>query len=168
MLLAAYHELVSFKDDVWFHIFCYAEASPAHTWSETMVDKEWDTYHEAGAHGDNLWNMGREYCESEGEETEFTRWVMGNMNADWINHRPVPTPSAAIRVTVGRPYRNVSEELASCLWVNRSMEEVFPEAYDGVESKAEMAELIEAALGTATDTTMFDGIITLWTVCESQ
>ncbi len=39
-LLAAFHELVKFKDETWFHIFCYAEASPAHDWAEYMSSAE--------------------------------------------------------------------------------------------------------------------------------
>ena len=99
-LLALYHELQRFKDEPWFHQYCYAVASPAHDWGKyaTTVEMDIEVFIETGIGGPDLWSMGFEYCDSQGNETDETRWIREQMSSDWLNYKPVPTPKPEFTV----------------------------------------------------------------------
>ena len=98
-LLAAYQELLKFKDDPWFHTFCYSEASPANSWAEYVTEIGVKAFAETGVTGFDLRNIGWDYCQNQGQETEFTSLVREGMEAGWLNYKPVPTPRPELRVT---------------------------------------------------------------------
>ena len=167
-LLAAFHELVKFKDETWFHIFCYAEASPAHDWAEYMSSAESQTFSETGIGPIHLWLMGTDYCGSEGKETTYTTQVLqDSMKPDWLNYRPIPAPKQEFRVMPNRPYEFMSEKLADCVWHNKAVHHLFQEGIDVSSDASGLAAVIEAALEEATDTKTWDGAILALTLCQS-
>ena len=91
-LLGAYHELLRFKDEPWFHEYCYSQASPARQWARYVNGLgSIDTLVETGISGSDLWSMGWDYCNNEGRETRGTKAKQGFMKAEWLDYRPIPT-----------------------------------------------------------------------------
>lgn len=167
-LLAAFQELVDFKDEVWFHIFCYAEASPAHDWAEYMSSVDLKTFSETGILPGDLWQMGLDYCDNEGKETTYTTQVLRDfIEADWLNYRPVPTPKPEFRVTPSRPYKAMGEKLAECVWQNKAVHYLFQDDVDMSRNASELATVVEAALEGARDTRTWDGAIEALTLCQN-
>ena len=160
-LLSAYHVLLGFKDAVWFHVFCYAPGSPAHSWANAVMDID-GTLGETGVLGADLRSMGMDYCNNEGRETDYTKTARGFMKGDWLAYHPVPAATGALRVT-GRPYQSISTRLAKCLWANPT---VFPEANSQATSESNLAAILEAALDGAPDKKMWDDTLTVMTACE--
>ena len=166
-LLANYYELLRFKDEVWFHIYCYALISPAHEWSNRIAElNDNATLGETGILSGELWSMGLEFCHNEGRETEGVRAMKSNIKATWLDYRPIPTPRPEMQVMADRPYQSLSEMVASCLWSNQAMYDYLPEAYDLSNSEAEMAVALEDALEDAVSKTTYDGLTALWTLCK--
>ena len=167
-LRAAFDELIKIKDAPWFHIHCYSEASPAHEWGKYMSRADTlTTFTETGVMHSDLRQMGLDYCESEGKETNYTQTVFHDyMKPEWVNLRPVPTPNSDIRITVGRPYKAVSERLADCVWGNTEMEDLFREQINQSNSVSDFALVIETALDIAEDKTTWDGAMSLMTICN--
>ena len=102
-LLAAYQELLKFKDEPWFHTFCYGTASPANAWGEYVTKIGVQTFYETGVTGGDLWEMGWDYCQNQGRESDFTKQKRQEMKTRWLNHQPVPTPRSELRVEPDRP-----------------------------------------------------------------
>ena len=102
-LLAAYRELLKFKDEPWFHSFCYGQASPANGWGEYVTEIGAQTFIETGVTGWDLWYIGWDYCQNQGDETDFTKQKLREMEPEWLSHRPVPTPRPELRVAPYRP-----------------------------------------------------------------
>ena len=165
LLRAALQELISIKHETWFHVFCYAQRSPANSWSNHINSLSLSAYHETGIAPGDLWGMGWEYCQNEGRDTDDTRWILKQMKPDWVNHRPVPTPIPELRIDANRPFASVSRDLAECAWNNPYMAEVLGEALTESVTMEEYAFVVEAALDGGTKAT-WDGIITAITICE--
>lgn len=164
-LLAAYQELLFFKDEPWFHAFCYSAASPANSWAESVNGIGLQAFDETGVSGSDLWNMGWDYCQNEGWETEFTTVTREGMNHAWLSHQPVPTPRPELRVTPDRPFEHVGRNVAECIWNNPSMHYLFQETLDTTKDISEFAAIIELAISSG-QTTMDDAIAAL-TLCEA-
>ena len=164
-LLAAYQELLLFKDEPWFHTFCYSAASPANGWAEYVNGIGSQAFDETGVSGSDLWNMGWDYCQNEGGETEFTTVIREGMNPSWLSHQPVPTPKPDLRVKPDRPFEHVGRSVAECIWNNPSMHGLFQETLDTTTDVAEFSAIIELAISSG-QTTMDDAIAAL-TLCEA-
>ena len=147
-LLAAYQELLLFKDEYWFHDFCYSEASPANGWAKSVTLIGLQAFEETGVTGSDLRSMGWDYCQNQGGETEFTTVVRESMNPTWLSHQPVPTPRPKLRVTPDRPYEHVGRNVAECIWNDPSMHEFFQEFLDAANDVAEFAAVIELAISS--------------------
>ena len=161
-LRAALAELVSFKDETWFHVFCFAQ--PWNGWDDHVLAMD-STLAETGISGGDLWSMAADYCFSEGAETDVTRFMWERMDQDWLDIRPIPTPIAALRVDPVRPFADVAAELAECSWNNPAMDELFHDELEYSNSVDELALMFEAALDGGTVTT-WDGAINALTVCK--
>ena len=171
-LLATYHELLRFKDETWFHIYCLAPNGPA---------ANWHAYLDSGAFGDingiidetgivpgDLYGIAVEYCDSAGQETDFTEHILGRMEHDWLNYSPVPPVNPTAQAIVDRPYMQLAEDLAVCIWNNPTMRVEFDEILVDVYSVQEFVLTIEAALEDATTTQAWDGAIATLTTCEAS
>ncbi len=164
-LLAAYQELLLFKNEPWFHDFCYSEASPANEWAESVTLIGIQAFEETGVTGSDLWYMGWDYCQNQGRETEFTKLVRKDMNRAWLSHQPIPTPRPRLRVTPDRPHEHVGRNVAECIWNNPSMHDLFQETLNTTSNMAEFAAVIELAISTG-ETTLDDAIAAL-TLCQA-
>ena len=171
-LRAVFEEMVKFKSEPWFHIFCFAkETSPASGWAEHVqgMESSFELLDETGIHPSHLWSMGVDYCQSEGRETDYTTVIFrDHMKPSWINYRPVLTPKPEYRVTPSRPYRSASEMLGECAWNNPAVSDLLQEAIEISDSAAELAVVIEMALDEATSRTTWDGAIAALTICQSS
>ena len=166
-LLAAYHELQTFKDAVWFHVLCYSANGPANAWAEQIASSDnIGTLSETGILSSDLWSVGLDYCQNDGRETTYTRQVKGYMKDNWLNYRPVPTPKPAMQVTSDHFYERINKELAACLWGNPSMATIFPEAYEAADSEAELATILGAVLYGAESKATIDGALIALTMCK--
>ena len=87
-LLGHYHELLSFKDDPDFHFYCYAGGGPYGAWVERgeVIGEKEDIRLLAttGILSGDLWQMGLDYCENQGQETEYTELLKERMDSDWL------------------------------------------------------------------------------------
>ena len=164
-LLSAYQELLLFKDEPWFHSFCYSVASPANAWAEYVTGIGVQAFDETGVTGSDLWNMGWDYCQNQGGETEFTAVVREGMEPAWLSYQPVPTPRPELRVTPDRPFEQVGRNVAECIWNNPSMHDLFQETLGTTKDVAGFAAIIELAISSG-ETKMDDAIAAL-TLCEA-
>ena len=166
-LLANYHELLRFKDEPWFHILCYSANGPANVWAGRISSLgNIGTLSETGILSSDLWSMGLDYCQNDGQETDYTRQVKGDMKDNWINYRPVPTPKPLMQVTSDHFYERLNRELAACLWGNPSMATIFPEAYEAADSEAELATILGAVLYGAESKATIDGALIALAMCK--
>lgn len=104
-LLAHYHQLLSFKDDPNFHVRCYAVGGPYNDWvkqneelrdrvnNENPADPAFVPY-QIGIYPSHLWQMGLDYCQNEGRETEWTLEIKEMMKAHWVAALPPILPTA--------------------------------------------------------------------------
>ena len=87
-ILVHYHELLSFKDDPDFHFYCYARGGPYSAWVErgkAIKEKEdMGILAITGILSGELWQMGLNYCQNQGQETEHTEWLKERMDSDWL------------------------------------------------------------------------------------
>ena len=85
-LLRLYDRLLDFKDDPEFHLYCYGVGGPYNTWVEEGQALEVDlaTYSQTGIFFEDLWQMGWEYCQHQGQETEVTRAIKALMDREWL------------------------------------------------------------------------------------
>ena len=167
-LRAALQELIRIKDEPWFHIYCFAIASPAYEWAEYMKSaNDITVLSETGVTQGDIVQLGSDYCRNEGRETEYTRMVVKEfMNPDWVNVRPIPTPNANVRIVADRTYQAVSEQLAECVWGNPEAEELFEEYIERSPDMAQFALLHESSLEKAKDTEIWDATMTILAMCE--
>ena len=95
-LLAHYHELLRFKDNPEFHQVCYSRAYRYAEWvdrGKALGERSEASLREhTGIHPTDLWNMGREYCDSQGQETNYTQWLNSQMKPHWLDALPTPQP----------------------------------------------------------------------------
>ena len=86
-LRAAFEELIRIKDENWFHVRCYSVNGPAHQWFEYInamnLDKGIQILNEVGIVPGDLWTMGLEFCENAGAHTDYTNWLLREMEPDW-------------------------------------------------------------------------------------
>ena len=168
-LRAAFQELIRIKDETWFHVFCYARASPANGWAEYVTAKNQELgiemLNETGIVPGDLWTMGWEFCQNGGAHTDFTRLLLSEMEPDWVNLRPVPTPIPAVRIVADRPFARTARELAECAWDNPAMYDLFGDDIATSADVDEFALVIEAAVDSGTETT-WDGVIVSLTLCQ--
>ena len=165
-LLSAYHELVSFKDEPWFHVFCYSNNGPAARWANHVNSIDTNTFLETGIAPGELWGIGFDYCQNEGVATEYIVSTQKQMEPEWVNHRPIPTPNPEFAIP-GRPYKDLSERLGNCIWNNASMWHLFPELMLDADNATELTAVFEAALESATDKETVDGALNALLSCES-
>ena len=167
-LLAVYNELLTFKNEPWFHFYCYAISSPAAGWAEYVEEMRGDQYRnvssETGVLPGEIRQMGFDYCKSQGNETDLTVQFKKNMKKDWLEYRPVPTPRPEFKVAPDRPYQAVSRKLAECIWNTPEMQGDFQDSLDIASDVSELTVLVEATieLGEAT----IDDAIGALTLCE--
>ena len=94
-LLSLYHELLAFKDTEEFQTYCYAVAGPYNDWverGEALDDRSKGKLRvETGIVFVDLWNMGVNYCNNQGAETDFTRWAKQQMQPHWLAAEPTNT-----------------------------------------------------------------------------
>lgn len=98
-LFGLYQELLTFKDNPDFHVYCYSPEQSYYQWVQKIEDINYnlDLYRQTGLNGGDLFILGWEYCQNEGQETEKTREIAKRMNPDWFTVAPwspldVPTP----------------------------------------------------------------------------
>ena len=93
-LRAGYEQLMGFKGESWFRHQCLGTAErKLSRWLSAMEGLRMPTlYDEVGADGNVVWLIATEYCKSGGRETDITRYHRENMDSDWLDMRPVPTP----------------------------------------------------------------------------
>ena len=168
-LRAAFEELIRIKDETWFHVRCYSVNGPAHQWVEYINamnrDKSIQMRNETGIAPGDLWMMGADFCENAGAHTDYTNWLLREMEPDWVNLRPVPTPIPAVRIVADRPFARTARELAECAWDNPAMWDLFGDDIAASASVDEFALVIEGAVETGTETT-WDGVIVSLTLCQ--
>ena len=104
-LLAHYHQLLSFKDNPEFHVYCYAIGGPYNAWAkqneelgdpvnnEDPTDPA-NTYNQVGIFPTHLWQMGLDYCHNQGAETDWTLEIKGMMKPHWVAALPPILPTA--------------------------------------------------------------------------
>ena len=169
-LLSMYHELLNFKDEVWFTIFCFAQNSPASKWNTYLNSGAFtDTvmlHSETGIYPGDLFGIAVDYCQNEGQETDFVHTIKGRMQPDWLAYSPVPPSKPAFEVIADRPYKNLSLALAECVWDSPELRTYFDVDSDGVYSIRDLAVELETALEEAVDQTTWDGAITALTLCN--
>ena len=94
-LRAAFEEMVKFKSELWFHEFCFSQASPAHQWAENLLDmgrglegiESMDLLEEAGVLPSDVYSMAVDYCQNKGQETEITNTMFRDrMNPSFAGH----------------------------------------------------------------------------------
>ena len=164
-LLSYFHELVKVKDADWFHELCYAQSSPAHNWMKYGRSKKGlGTVGEAGVLFGEIIQMGHDYCNSQGQETTYTRSMTKNMKTAWLHFRPVPTPLSSFVIT-DRPYQDIATRTAACIWNTPAMHSMFQGALATVDTESKFAALIELAVETEA-TTMGDTYASL-VLCQS-
>ena len=87
-LLGLYRELLAFKDERGFHRYCYAQGSPYRGWVarvEELGDRSGaELIGETGILPGDLWQLGSDYCQNTGQETEYTRWLKSHMDVRWL------------------------------------------------------------------------------------
>ena len=87
-LAREYSNLLGFKDNSDFHRFCYAESHRFHRWAQRIQKAQAtappDVLVETGIMPGDLWQMGMDYCNNEGRDTEYTRWLKSQMKSDWL------------------------------------------------------------------------------------
>ena len=164
-LRAALQELIRVKDETWFHVFCYATGGAANQWSRYVSDIESKTFYETGIFPSDLWAMGWDYCKNAGAETEYVRSILRDMEPEWVNMRPVPTPIPELRIVADRPFARTARELADCVWDNPTMYDLFGDDIEASADAEELALVIEAAVESGTETT-WDGVIVSLTLCQ--
>ena len=93
-----YRDLLDFKDDPEFHTYCYATGHPYNNWmqkGQSMIDKgSIELLSETGITPVDLWNIGRDYCDNEGQKTDFISTMESYMKAEWMNMATSLKPSA--------------------------------------------------------------------------
>ena len=164
-LRAAMHELTLFKDEPWFHVYCYSGNGPVSSWSTYVSDMDASTYTETGIVPGELWGLGIEYCQNEGGSTDYTEWLLLQMEPAWVNLRPIPTPIPELRVIANQPFASIAYDLATCAWDNPTMYDLFGDDIASSTNVSEFAGRVEAALDGGTSET-WDGAITALTICE--
>ena len=90
-LAKLYRELLVFKDDPIFHQRCYAQGGPYRPWAlveqiERLRDHGDGTkmFQETGTLPAELWQIGLDYCNNAGGETQLTRTFIKGMNEEWL------------------------------------------------------------------------------------
>ena len=167
VLRAAFEELIEFKDEAWFHVFCYAQSSPASQWADYLQTHDFGigVLSETGIVAGELWQLGWDYCQNEGKDTDYTRRLLGRLEPEWVNMRPVPTPVPELHVNIGRPFADLSYDLASCIWDNPTIHPPFAEEMSTANDVGEFAVILEGALDQGTLTT-WHGAINILTACQ--
>ena len=94
-LLHHYHMLLSFKNNADFHAYCYGAGGPYHVWVESgeALPIDLNTWQQTGVYFNDLWRMGWDYCQNQGQETEETRYIKSQMNPRWLAELPPIPPS---------------------------------------------------------------------------
>ena len=85
-LLGLYRELLDFKGEPEFHLRCFAQGSPYREWLarvEALKDNI-RLYGEIGIGAGDIAQLARDYCFSNGAETDYTRWLEAEMNVRWL------------------------------------------------------------------------------------
>ena len=163
-LLSAFHELLKFKDEPWFHVFCYSRNGPAVGWSEHVKSMDIRTLYDAGIAPGDLWGMGLEYCMNQGMETDDIRYWLRQMNPDWVNYRPIPDPKPVFAAPE-RPYQAISERLGTCIWNNPDLHSLLPEAIEASNNAADMGVFLEVVLDGSQDRSTLDGALNILVHC---
>ena len=87
-MASLYAELLNFKDESEFHLFCYAQAHRYSRWARRVEQAQATTppgvLVETGIVPGDLWQMGQDYCNNGGRDTEYTRWLKSQMDPDWL------------------------------------------------------------------------------------
>jgi hypothetical protein len=163
-LLSAFHELLKFKDEPWFHVFCYSSNGAAVGWSEYVKGMDSGTLQDTGIVPGELWGMGLEYCMNQGMETDDIRYLLRQMNPDWVNHRPIPDPKPVFAAPE-RPYRDISERLGTCIWNNPDLHWLLPDAIEVSNNAEDMGEFLEVVLDGSQDRSTLDGALNILVHC---
>ena len=108
-LMQLYNELLSFKDEPDFHLYCFGIGSPYEPWVERVKSLEdrvgrgvvaIDFMAKTGIFPGHLWQMGWEYCQNQGYDTSQTLDIKGMINRKWLTSGVDPTPSSLPLPTV--------------------------------------------------------------------
>ena len=88
VLLVLYQELLEFKDEEPFHFFCYGRGGSYYEWAEQVKgigDRSGiGLIQETGIAAGDIRQMGWEYCQNQGQETEHTRYIKSQMKPRWL------------------------------------------------------------------------------------
>ena len=81
-----YSILLGFKDDVDFHTYCYAQSHRFSEWANRVQHDPApiQVMAETGIMPADLWQMGLDYCNNSGRETDYTLLLRSQMNPDWL------------------------------------------------------------------------------------
>ena len=159
-LRSVFQELIKFKDEPWFHVYCYSLNGPAARWAEYVKNMDSGTFHETGIVPMDLWLMGSEYCFNEGMETEDTQYWLRQMESDWVNYRPIPLPKPEYAAPE-RPYQDISERLGSCLWNNPDLHSLLPDAIEASNNATDVGMFLEVVLDGAEERSTLDGALNI-------
>ena len=92
-----YRELLDFKDDPEFHAYCYGVGHPYNEWmqkTQSLSDRgSIELLSEIGIIPGDLWDIGKDYCDNEGQKTEFVIIMENRMNAGWVDLVTSSNPS---------------------------------------------------------------------------
>ena len=88
-LLGLYRELEGFRYSPDFHFYCYGTGGPFNSWAENVLaiqhgEGSLTVLSDTGILAADLWELGREYCQNQGSETELSREIVGRMHPAWL------------------------------------------------------------------------------------
>ena len=112
-LLALYRELEEFRYDSDFHSYCYAGTGEYGKWAEGILalNENGDTVaiiSDTGIAALELWSLGLDYCNNQGNATEESKSTTDRMNPTWLA-QPAQASTLADKSGTGGVQEPVSE-----------------------------------------------------------